>query len=181
MNAICKGAIVGCLAGVGIGGAWAYQADDTVDVAFKRAAAVGGAATGVGGLVGVLVLQRTRRRRAVERALTSVLGPVGLSRMRHLSRRVRRQLRRLDVGKLDAAKLDVAALTGSARRQAGEATEAARQRVGQATDVARQRAGDAAVRAVDAVSQAREQTKVQADDLADRAGGAAKSLVGDAA
>lgn len=166
MNVIAKGAIVGCLAGVGIGGAWAYRADDTVDVALKRAAAVGGAATGAGALVGLLVFRRTRRRRAVERALASVLGPLGLNHKRHLSRRVRRQLRLLDIGKLDAAKLDVAALTGSARRRAGRAAGTARQKLGQA---------------VDAVSQAREQTKMQSDDLADRAGRAAQSLVGDAA
>lgn len=149
MNVICKGAMVGCLAGVGVGGAWAYQADDTVDVALKRAAAVGGACTGAGALVGLLVLRRNRRRLAVDRALANVLGPLGLNRKKHLSRRVRRQLRRFDVGKLDAAKLNLGALTGSARRRAGKAADTTRQRAADVGEIARQRAGGAAEQAAE--------------------------------
>lgn len=194
MNVIVKGAILGALAGVGIGGAWAFQADDTVDVAVKRTAAVGGAAAGAGLLVGAVLCRRGRRQRAVDQALAKVLGTLGLtSHKKHLSRRARRQLRRFDVGKLDISKLDVGAITGNARRRAGkaagkaqkaagkaaevvrdraaEAADIARQRAAQATgaavEVARRRSPDAAGQTAEAVSDAWGQA--QADDLLDRA------------
>ncbi len=182
MNVICKGALVGGLAGVSLGGARAYQADDTVDVALKRAAAVGGAATGAGALVGLLLFRRNRRRLAVDRALASVLSPLGLNRKKHLSRRVRRQLRRLDVGKVDAAKLDLAALTGSARRRAGKAVDATRQRAADVGEIARQgteQATDAVSHAVDVASHAVDVARQRAGGVAGQAAEVARRRAAD--
>ncbi len=109
------------------------QADVTQEV--LKGAAIGAAA---GGVLGVLLARRARRRAAAALGLSTTAAPV-----MPVSARVTSAVSQLaDVA--DAAKPRVQHAAELARQRAADAAEAARPKVQQAAELARQRAADAA-------------------------------------
>ena len=135
MGKILKGVLIGGLVGVAVAGVKAFQGEQPSEEADEGQAAktvVGAAA--VGGVVGLVLLRRDRKRQAKRRlSLGSALTAGGLVEAARAARPALEQAAEIAREKAEIA-----------REKASKAAEAARPTLEQAADVARETASKAA-------------------------------------
>ncbi|TMM17630.1 MAG: hypothetical protein E6G01_05470 [Actinobacteria bacterium] len=174
---IWRGAVIGGATGVVVSVAWSYRRDDTVDMALARAARMGAAMAATGGVLGLAVDRRRRRRAPAVRRIAGVTVPTAPAIDQAIDVLTQAaEAARPRVGQaVEVARPRVEHAVDVARPRVEHAVDVARPRVEHAVDVARPRVGQAVEVARPRVEQAVEAARPRVVHAVERAGRARRT------